>query len=580
MNEFTFQNINWLLLISVAPTLYLLYHVFHKSLGGLNNAVKSFADKHLLEHLIIKRSFLNNRKNQLIIWSLLWFLACIALAAPRLGYKEVEVYENSNSLVILLDLSASMNAKDLKPSRIVRAKQEIEDLLKLKTANMKIALIGFSQIAHLITPLTNDADTIINLMPAISTRLVSLEGSNLKAAMHMAQSLLKRSNSSSKTILVMSDGEFDNAPDKLESDINLSMMGFGTKIGAPVPQNNGALLRRGGEVVISKLDEDKMRHLVQNGIYVQANYLDNDVKALLKLMENNYDNAQKTQESKIRYYNEIFYIPVGLMLVIMLLLFAKRAPIFVIALLLYSNAAQANPFLNQEQNAKKAFEKQDYEAAIKGFGDNAYNKGVAQYRAGQYKQASDSFAKAVSQRLGNMDTDKEAAANASYNLGNSYFQQQQFDKAIKAYETALQQKADFDDAKHNLELAKKKLQEQEKNKDNKQDQQQQQNQQNQSQQDKQNQQQESGEQNKEEQKGEEGEENKEQDQQESEDEKQQGEEQEKEADQEEQPTPSPEEQQRDFEADKQLNRIESNPANILKNQFYIEEQQFLSKEKK
>ncbi|MDA0902602.1 MAG: tetratricopeptide repeat protein, partial [Proteobacteria bacterium] len=379
---------------------------------------------------------------------------------------------------------------------------------------------------------------------------------------------------------VMSDGEFDNAPDKLESDINLSMMGFGTKIGAPVPQNNGALLRRGGEVVISKLDEDKMRHLVQNGIYVQANYLDNDVKALLKLMENNYDNAQKTQESKIRYYNEIFYIPVGLMLVIMLLLFAKRAPIFVIALLLYSNAAQANPFLNQEQNAKKAFKQQDYEAAIKGFGDNAYNKGVAQYRAGQYKQASDSFAKAVSQRLGNMDTDKEAAANASYNLGNSYFQQQQFDKAIKAYETALQQKADFDDAKHNLELAKKKLQEQEKNKDNKQDQQQQQNQQNQSQQDKQNQQQESGEQNKEEQKGEEGEENKEQDQQESEDEKQQGEEQEKEADQEEQPTPSPEEQQRDFEADKQLNRIESNPANILKNQFYIEEQQFLSKEKK
>src|SRR5690606_6864408 len=112
MNEFSFTNINWLLLILFVPLIYVLYAFLYRKGGAFNQSVKAFADKHLLPHLIIKQSFFLNRKSKIIIWSILWILAALALSGPRFGYQEIETYEDSSALVILLDLSYSMNAQD------------------------------------------------------------------------------------------------------------------------------------------------------------------------------------------------------------------------------------------------------------------------------------------------------------------------------------------------------------------------------------------------------------------------------------------------------------------------------------
>jgi len=593
MSEFTFENPYWLLLILTAPAAYFLLKALYKKVDFFNKQIEVFADKKLLPHLVTNYSPLTSIKNKILLWSLLWIFACFTLAGPRWGYEEMETYNSNSSLVILLDLSNSMNASDVKPSRMVRAKQEIEDILRLKDPGVKIALIGFSATPHLITPLTFDTKTIINLLPYIDSSLVSLEGSDLSAAIQMVNKLLKDNNSYSKSALVMSDGGFDDFSKDVSSDISLSFMGFGTRNGAPIPNNKGNFLKNNGQIVIDKLQDQKMRDMVNNGgRYIAANFLDNDSKEILSLIKIQHEKAQKEKNDKLIYYNEVFYIPLSLMMIAMMIIFFKRGAVISLAILwlIFPNPAQANIFLNKQQQARKAYNQKDYETAIEKFDDN-YQKGVAQYRAGQYDRAEESFTNSTN-------------VKGKYNLGNAFFKQRKFDRAIDAYEQALELNPGDKDAQHNLRLAKQLLKQQPKGQDKDEDSKEKEGQgvnspeqkkvQGKSEKeeedssrrnDKRSEEEgeKSGEANN---KGEEEEvRKKEVGQSQKEEEEGEGKEEESKKGEEgsdlskEQQRINEQNQKRDFNADKQLNRIKSNPANILKNQFYIEEQRFLLKQK-
>ena len=562
MDQFSFANINFILLAIIILPVFLLYSFYGRGIIPGKN-LQEFADKHLLKHLLLKKSFLSSKTTGLILWSLLWLLAVLALAGPRLGYREVETYQNSSALVILLDLSESMNAKDVQPSRIKRAKQEIEDILKLKEPDLKIAIIGFSAIPHLITPLTEDVATINNLLPYMDTSLVNMEGSNLQKAVQKAQSLLEDDNSAVKAILVISDGNFDNDAPKLANDISLSFMGLGTKIGAPVSDNSGQLLKKQGNIIISKIQTEKMQHMTQNGgRYIAANYLDNDSKALLALIKHHYLNARQNKDNKIRYYNEIFYLPVALMLVIISLLMIKRMPIIAIMLIVFTSSnAHASLFKNQDQQAKQDFEEGNYQKAAEKFKGN-YNQGVAWYKAGQYDKAESSFNQSLKDDY-NVDTE--------YNLGNALFKQNKLQQAISAYKQVLKTDSDHQDAKYNLQLAEKLLKQQRQNKNNdqskEQDKEQSQSEEQSAENNSQPEEQKDKEDQQKEQENKEGQKSdKEEQQEEQEDKKEQG-------DQEKQQQSKDQEQ--NFKDDKQLRNIRNNPTNILKNQFYIEEQKYL-----
>ena len=118
----------------------------------------------LLEHLIDPQTA-GRKRNYL--WGLLaaWILACLALAGPSWEKRPLPVHKNEDALVLALDLSPSMLAEDLKPSRLVRARMKITDILKRREDGFT-ALVAYATDAHVVSPLTDDTETIRSLLRA------------------------------------------------------------------------------------------------------------------------------------------------------------------------------------------------------------------------------------------------------------------------------------------------------------------------------------------------------------------------------------------------------------------------------
>ena len=156
----------------------------------------------------------------------------------------METFSQDQSLVILLDLSESMNATDIKPSALVRAKQKIEDLLNL-SKGVKIGLIAFAADPHMITPLTEDKETIRHLLPSLETDLVYIQGSRLSSALEWPLQCWRQNRAIIRLLLVISDGGFEDASaittaKKLaEKGIVIHAMGIGTVEGAPLQDQKG-----------------------------------------------------------------------------------------------------------------------------------------------------------------------------------------------------------------------------------------------------------------------------------------------------------------------------------------------------
>ena len=136
-----------------------------------------------------------------------WVFGVVAMAGPRWNYVDEPTFEVARDLVIVLDLSQSMNAKDVKPSRIARAREEIEDLLDM-SRGISIGLVAYAAVPHMVTPLTDDVRTIKNLLPELNTSLVTIQGDRLRPALEMAAGMLTAESGDNKSILVISDGGF------------------------------------------------------------------------------------------------------------------------------------------------------------------------------------------------------------------------------------------------------------------------------------------------------------------------------------------------------------------------------------
>ena len=129
-------------------------------------------------------------------------------------------------LVILLDLSKSMDAQDVKPSRLERAKQEIADILDMNH-KVKIGLVAFAAVPHMVVPVTEDMATLRTLLPYLETDLVHVQGSRLKPAIEMATGMLGNELGDQRSILVVSDGGFEDtaaADDAIKEAVSSASM--------------------------------------------------------------------------------------------------------------------------------------------------------------------------------------------------------------------------------------------------------------------------------------------------------------------------------------------------------------------
>lgn len=317
----------WWLLAMLLPALLWMLPV---AKGLLNQRYKNYADAALLPHLLLNREqATNRRRRKFSVWAALWLVGCVAMAGPRWDYRTVDLMQPGADVIVLLDISRSMAAADVKPSRLARARQEIEDLLD-RAGSLRVGVIAFASVAHVVAPITEDLETVRHVLPALSTDLVQMSGSRLGQGLHKAAKLLSgQPPGTTHSLLLISDGDFDEPGLVREvaalkaQGITLHVLGVGTAAGARVPKRSprgGWVTDAQGRKVISRLDEPLLREMAQagGGIYQLADYRDADSNALIEVLQADGDSETLLSRGAHRIWNEQYPWLVVLMMLLLI----------------------------------------------------------------------------------------------------------------------------------------------------------------------------------------------------------------------------------------------------------------------
>ena len=283
--EFHFIRPTWLL--AMFPYLVIIVLMLRNKLSRGNWSAVCDAD--LLPYLLQEKASQNSRW-ALTSGAISAFLVIIALSGPSWQRIPSPVFRNESALVIALDLSRSMNAEDIKPSRLIRARYKIADILK-RRKDGQTALLVYSGAAFTVTPLTDDTETIGSQLTALTTDIMPSEGNDAGLVLKKSVDLFKQAGLQKGQILLVTDGvdvdKTKGAVTELEN-YSLSILGVGTTEGAPIAVPEGGFLKdESGSIVIPKLNASDLAKLAQqgNGIYQTISTDDSDILALLSSLE-------------------------------------------------------------------------------------------------------------------------------------------------------------------------------------------------------------------------------------------------------------------------------------------------------
>lgn len=446
MSEFHFLRPIWLLGLPLLALLC-LWLWRRRSRAGRWQAV---CDPALLPHLLLGAAAPVPRRGLLLI-ALTGSLGLLALAGPTWERLPQPLYRDQSALVIALDLSASMEAGDLPPSRLSRARHKITDLLQRRPAG-QMALVVYAAEAFAVTPLTEDADTIEALLPSLDTQLMPSQGSRPDRALELARTLLQQAGVGAGQILLISDGPSEAFPKAalqalVRDGHRLSVLGVGTPEGAPIPRSAGGFLKdEAGQIVIPRLDETGLRRLAREGggRYARMQLDDRDLDALLNVAPRRGSPGERAEGAPgFDQWREAG--PWLLLLALPLAALAfRRGALVMVALWLLQPPPPAlavdfqDLWRRPDQQAAAALDRGDAQRAARLFQDPRW-KAAAQYRAGRFAEAA--------QTLEGLDQ-----AEAHYNRGNALARAGRLPEAIASYRRALELAPDHEDARYNLDL--------------------------------------------------------------------------------------------------------------------------------
>ena len=401
-------------------------------------------------------------KSLITTLTLAWIICITSLAGPTWEQLPQPVHRQDSALIIVFDLSPSMLAADLAPSRLVRGRYKLIDILKRRTEGVS-GLVVYGGDAHTVSPLTEDSNTIVSLVPVLHPGLLPQYGSNIEDAIQVAVNLATSGGYQQADILLISDGVDPSAISEITSivkdkgEYRLSILGVGTENGAPIPLGSGGFVKdtRSGNVIIPKLNISDLRRLASanKGNYQTISNDDRDIDNLLGAMESLFGDSTQQTDRSFDLWDDQGYLLALLLIPILLLTFRKGA---VVVLLLaplpfQSNSVEAlewqDLWATGDQQGAEALELDNAERAKSLFTHPQW-RGSAAYRAADYKTAAEAFF-----------TDE--TANGLYNSGNALAKSGDFDSAIGAYERALELEPALEDAIFNRDLLEKLKQEQE-----------------------------------------------------------------------------------------------------------------------
>lgn len=321
----------WMLLI--IPILVLVrFIVWQKRKRNL----RKFGDSSLLKEMMPDVS----KYRPTIKFSLLLSAITILIfmiARPQVGSKISHEKREGIEVLIALDISNSMLAQDVIPSRLEKSKLLIEDLVDHFT-NDKVGLVVFAGDAFVQLPITNDYVSAKMFLQNINPSLITTQGTDLARAISLSQSCFTQREHIGRAIIVITDGEdheggaLEAAREAYKKGINVFILGVGTSKGAPIPDGNGGYLKdNNGQIVLSALNEQMCQQVAKagNGVYI---HVDNTSDAQEKLNKE-LSKLQSGISDTVVYseYNEqfqIFGIILLLLLIVETILLESRNPLF------------------------------------------------------------------------------------------------------------------------------------------------------------------------------------------------------------------------------------------------------------
>ncbi len=446
--------------LALVPLLALLVVLWRRR--ARDQAWRGLVDAHLLPHLLVGTDGAP-RRLPLALLGLGWLLAVTALAGPVWERLPQPVFAATAERVILLDLSPSMNAADIRPSRLARARFELLDLLRA-TKEGQVALIAFGPEPFLVSPLTSDAQTIAAQVPRLATDLIPVPGPRrTDRALEMAGELLAQAGAVGGDVILITDAVDDGpsgedasesaavaaARNLAASGVRVSVLGVGTSQGAPVPAAKGGFADDpSGAIRIAKLDREGLEALAAagQGRYVALDAGDRDT---LALADDSVLQAGKVVEQEGLATDQ--WREEGPWLLLALLPVAALGfrrgwllPILALVVLLPPEPSWAlgwgDLWQRPDQQAAQSFASGDHANAAERFEDPAW-RAASRYRASDYKGALDDLAGL-------------AGPESDYNRGNALARLGRLDEAIAAYERTLDQVPEHGDAKANLDLVR------------------------------------------------------------------------------------------------------------------------------
>lgn len=461
-SQFHFLRPLWLLALVLVPlVLWLSTKGQIYSDSDWNKAIPP----ELLQHLMVGEQSSGNTTQHWKWIAIVIAIMALGLAGPSWQQKPQPLQQQSDNLAIVLDLSLSMLASDQKPDRLTRAKHKLRDLLEQRKEG-NTALIVYSGDSYVVTPLTDDINTLKSMLPPLDPFIMPAMGSRPELAIEQAIDVLKNGGGTEGKILLITDGIEANNLQQIDQLLKgtpfpLSVLAVGTEQGGPINIPERGYLKDNGSVIIPKTDFDLLDQLASNhsGVMEPISFNDSDIEALNAITNVNADlpssddnNERPDSENSLydQWHDEGYWFALFL---IPLVLLGHRKGAFSLVLLLsfslQSNEAMAlewkDLWKTPNQQAMEIVDEDPKKAAE--LFQNPQWKGTAQYKAKQFEDAQQSF-------------EADSTATSLYNQATALAQQQKFEEAIASYDEVLKQDPDFTDASTNKALIEKFLEEQ------------------------------------------------------------------------------------------------------------------------
>ncbi len=389
-----------------------------------------------------------------VLFLLMFIFIILALAFPVIEEEKIKVQAKSADIMVALDISDSMLAEDVYPTRLKVAKEKIVGLLA-SSPKERIGVMAFAKDAYMVTPLTFDHKASGFLVKQLRPSFITEKGTDVMQLLHAAKEMMKEQKQ--KILLIISDGGEQMAFSEeiayaKAHGMTIFVLGVGTLKGVPLKEREGGLVKQEGSIIVSRLNSAIADLATKSGgSYIEAVTTGKDMIAMMS--EITKKSTKRTlQEEEITKFIPLFYFPLGMAMLLLLIAtssMSRREKLqmpgaFLIGWLLFPTLpleAGLTDFLLLRE-AKEAYVAGEHERSAALYGEYArgtrsdealYDQGNALYRSGKFEAAVQVYEHVAF-------ADKERRFATLHNQGNAYARQanaEAYRKAIATYEKAL-----------------------------------------------------------------------------------------------------------------------------------------------